>query len=148
MFSEKNKVPEHCLKLERWQGPPNIKVKQYEKVLSFTVNLCIQISFFHQTLDAMFHLTHTEKPGGGSIMLWRSFSAAAPGRLVKVEGKMTAAKHWEDNLIQSARELRSERRFIFQQDNDLKYSAKAPQIWLKTTRRLLWSGRVKGAVHA
>ena len=36
VLSEENKVPEHCLKVERWQGPPHInKVKQYETVLSF-----------------------------------------------------------------------------------------------------------------
>ena len=30
LFSEENKVPEHCLKLERWQGPPCInKGKQF-----------------------------------------------------------------------------------------------------------------------
>ena len=31
----KQKVPEHCLKLERWQGPPHVnKVKQHETVSS------------------------------------------------------------------------------------------------------------------
>ena len=24
LFSEDNKDPEHCLKLERWQGPPRV----------------------------------------------------------------------------------------------------------------------------
>ena len=38
----KIRSPEHCLKLERWQGPPHInKVKQYETVLSFEVSLLI-----------------------------------------------------------------------------------------------------------
>ena len=43
LFSEKeNKVPEHCLKLERWQGQQQYKqVKQYEIVLSFKVTLFI-----------------------------------------------------------------------------------------------------------
>ena len=27
LFSEENKVPEHCLKLERWQGPPRQQSK-------------------------------------------------------------------------------------------------------------------------
>ena len=36
LLSEENKVPEHCLKLESWQGPPHInKVQQYENVLFF-----------------------------------------------------------------------------------------------------------------
>ena len=54
-------------------------------------------------------------------MLWGIFTAAGPGRLVKVEGKMNTAKYreiLEDNLIQSAIELRLGRRFILQQDND------------------------------
>lgn len=62
-------------------------------------------------------------------MLWRRFSAAGPGRLLKVEGKMNAAKNREnpeDNQIQSAIELRLWR-FIFQQDNDQKCAAKASQ---------------------
>ena len=40
--------PEHCLKQERWQGPPHInKVKQYETVLSFMVSLVIQSEFVY-----------------------------------------------------------------------------------------------------
>ena len=44
------------------------------------------------------------KHAGSSIMLWGCFSSAGPGRLVKVEGKMNAAKSreiLEDNLMQS-----------------------------------------------
>ena len=35
-FSQRKiRSPEHCVKLERWQGPPHInKVEQYEIVLS------------------------------------------------------------------------------------------------------------------
>lgn len=67
-------------------------------------------------------------------MLWGHFAAASPERLVKVEGKMNAAKYkeiLEDNLIQSARELRLGRRFIFQPDNDPKHAAKATQKWFQ-----------------
>ena len=67
-------------------------------------------------------------------MLWGRFAAASPGRLEKVEGKMNAAKYQEileDNLIQSARELRLGRRFIFQPDNDLKPAAEATQKWFQ-----------------
>ena len=77
------------------------------------------------------HTIPTVKHGGGSIMLWGCFSAAGPGRLVKIEGRMNAAKYTEilgDNLIQSARELRLGRRFIFQQDNDPKHTAKATLV--------------------
>ena len=38
-----NKVPEHCVKPERWQGPPHInRLKQHKIVLSFKVSLFIQ----------------------------------------------------------------------------------------------------------
>ena len=48
LFSEENKVLEHCLKLESWQGPPHInKVKQYEIVSSFSLYIqFIQRSLF------------------------------------------------------------------------------------------------------
>ena len=59
---------------------------------------------------------------------------------------MNAAKYrgiLEDNLILSARELRLGRRFIFQQDNDPKQTAKATQKWLKdnTVDVLEWSSQ-------
>uniref|UniRef100_A0A8C4RLW3 Tc1-like transposase DDE domain-containing protein n=1 Tax=Erpetoichthys calabaricus TaxID=27687 RepID=A0A8C4RLW3_ERPCA len=58
--------------------------------------------------------------GGGSIMLWGCFSAAGTGRLVRINGKMTAAMYrdiLDENLLQSALDLRLGRRFIFQQDD-------------------------------
>ena len=69
----------------------------------------------------------TVKHGGGSIMLWGCFSAAGTGQLVAIEGKMNAAKYrdiLEENLFQSALDLRLGRRFTFQQDNDHKLTAK------------------------
>ena len=43
LFSEENKVPRSCLKLNRWQGLPHINnVKQYETVLSFKSALYIE----------------------------------------------------------------------------------------------------------
>ena len=50
---------------------------------------------------------------------------------------MNAAKYeeiLEDNLILSARELQLGRRFIFQQDNDPKHTAKATQKWCKDNK--------------
>ncbi len=76
------------------------------------------------------HLSNTVptvKHGGGSIMLWGCFSAAGTGRLVAIEGKMNAAKYrdiLDENLLQSAQDLRLGRRFTFQQDNDPKHTAK------------------------
>ena len=77
--------------------------------------------------------------GGGSIMLWGCFSAAGTGRLVAIEGKMNAAKYrdiLEENLFQSALDLRLGRRFTFQQDNDPKHTAKITKEWLRKTT--LW----------
>ncbi len=82
------------------------------------------------------HLSNTVptvKHGGGSIMLWGCFSAAGTGRLVAIEGKMNAAKYREildENLLQSAQDLRLGRRFTFQQDSDPKYTAKIMKEWL------------------
>ncbi len=82
------------------------------------------------------HLSNTVptvKHGGGSIMLWGCLSAAGTGRLVAIEGKMNAAKYrdiLDENLLQSAQDLRLGRRFTFQQDNDPKHTAKITKEWL------------------
>ncbi len=82
------------------------------------------------------HLSNTVptvKHGGGSIMLRGCFSAAGTGRLVAIEGKMNAAKYrdiLDENLLQSAQDLRLGRRFTFQQDNDPKHTAKITKEWL------------------
>ncbi len=83
------------------------------------------------------HLSNTVptvKHGGGSIMLWGCFSAAGTGRLVAIEGKMNAAKYrdiLDENLLQSAQDLRLGRGFTFQQDNDPKHTAKITKEWLQ-----------------
>jgi hypothetical protein len=72
----------------------------------------------------------TVRHGGGSIRLWGCFSAAGTGRLVRIKGKMNRAKYREilnENLLQSAQDLRLGRRFTFQQDNDPKHTAKTMQ---------------------
>ena len=76
----------------------------------------------------------TVKHGGGSIMLWGCFSAAETGRLVRMEGKMNGAKYKEildENLLQSAQDLKLGQKFTFQQDNDPKHTAKTMQEWLQ-----------------
>uniref|UniRef100_A0A8C4T4L8 Tc1-like transposase DDE domain-containing protein n=1 Tax=Erpetoichthys calabaricus TaxID=27687 RepID=A0A8C4T4L8_ERPCA len=67
-------------------------------------------------------------------MLWGCFSVAGTERLVRIKGKMTAAMYrdiLDENLVQSALDLRLGRRFIFQQDNDPKHTAKISKEWLQ-----------------
>ena len=56
------------------------------------------------------------KQGGGSIMLEGCMSAAGTWRLVRIKAKMNGAKYREnldENLLQSAKNLRLARRFTF-----------------------------------
>jgi hypothetical protein len=59
---------------------------------------------------------------------------AETGILVRIEGKMNGGKYREildENMLQSAQDLRLGRKFTFQQDNDLKHTAKTMQDWLR-----------------
>ncbi|KAK1794552.1 hypothetical protein P4O66_001278 [Electrophorus voltai] len=84
----------------------------------------------------------TVKHGGGSIMPWGCFSAAGTWRLVRVEGKMNAAMYrdiLEENLLQSALDLKLGRRFIFQKDNGPKHTAKIKEwLWDNSVNVLEW----------
>lgn len=67
------------------------------------------------------HAITTLKQGVSSTLLWGFFSTAGPRRPVKVEGNMNAEKYL------SVSKLQFRRRFLFQQDNKLKQTAKAPK---------------------
>ena len=76
-------------------------------------------------------------------MLWGCFSAAGIVRLVRVEGTINGAKYrqiLEDNLLQSAKDLRLRQGYMFQQDNDPKHTTKATLEWLqnKNVKVLEW----------
>ena len=67
-------------------------------------------------------------------MLWGCFSAAVTWKLVRIEGKMSGAKYREildENLPQSAQDLRLGQRFTFEQDNDPKHTEKTTQEWIR-----------------
>ena len=51
-LSEENKVPEHDLKLESWQGPPHIGIKQHEIVLVCLFSHVKEESLFIQFVQA------------------------------------------------------------------------------------------------
>ncbi len=74
------------------------------------------------------------KCAGSSLMLWGCFSAAGTEGLVRVEEMLNAPKYWDrlnENPVQSIQKLRLGRRFIFQQDNDPKHTAKITKNWLR-----------------
>ena len=59
---------------------------------------------------------------------------AGTGKLVRIKAKMNRAKYrdiLDENLLQSAQELRLGRRFTFQRDIDIKHAAKTTQEWLQ-----------------
>ena len=69
---------------------------------------------------------------GGTIMLWGCFSALGTWRLLRIYAKMNGAKYREildENLLHSTQDLRLERRFTIQQDNEPKQTAKTTQKW-------------------
>ena len=85
--------------------------------------------------------TPSVKHGGGSIMLWRCFSAAGTGRLVRIEDeRRKAQRDVDENLFQNTQDLRLGWRFPFQQDNDPKHTAKTTQegLWDKSLDVLKW----------
>lgn len=76
----------------------------------------------------------TVKHGGGSMMFWGCFSSAGPGKLIAIKGIMKSSDYitiLDENLKQSAKDLRLGRRFTFQQDNDPKHTSKATTAWFQ-----------------
>ncbi|KAI3356847.1 hypothetical protein L3Q82_003500 [Scortum barcoo] len=68
-------------------------------------------------------------------MLWGCFSAAGTGRLARIEGKDEYSNvqrdAWMKTCSRALLDLRLGRRFIFQQDNDPKHTAKITKEWLQ-----------------
>ena len=74
------------------------------------------------------NLKSTVKHGGGSVMVWGCMASNGVGKMKFVEGIMDQYKYQrilDQNVKTSARNLGLEKRFIFQQDNDPKHSAKS-----------------------
>ena len=61
-------------------------------------------------------------------MLWGCFSSAGTGKLIRIEGEIDGEKNrriLDENLLESAMNLKLGRRFTFEQDNDQKHKDKA-----------------------
>ena len=90
-------------------------------------------------LNAKHHFEDTWHHLYGEAWWWQHhavgyFSEAGTGRLVRIEGKRNRAKYrgiLDEKLLHSAQDLRLGQRFIFQQDNDPKHTAKTTQEWLQ-----------------
>ena len=67
-------------------------------------------------------------------MLWGCFSSAGTGKLVTMEGTIDGAKSrriLDENLPESAMNLKLGRRFTYPQNNDPNHEAKATLEWVK-----------------
>ena len=88
----------------------------------------------------------TVKFGGGSIMIWGCFSEKVVGKISVIDGKINAQKYkkiLQENLMSL---LSFEQRYIFQQDNDPKYTAKSTKKWSSknNVNVLQWPSRSPG----
>lgn len=75
------------------------------------------------------------KHGGGSLMVWGCITEKGPGRLHRVEGRMTGAQYisiLSESLMGTLQDHQIPGRCaIFQQDNDPKHTCKVAQAWLR-----------------
>ena len=70
-------------------------------------------------------------------MLCGWFSSAGTGKLVRIEGTMEGVKYrriLDEDLLESAMNLKLGRRFTFQQNNDPKNKTKATLEWLNKNK--------------
>ena len=77
LFWEEHKVPEHCLKLERWQGPPHVnKVRQCETVSSSEFSLFTQFIESWEQTEFVYLVFFTQSPSdNGDLCLLIAISS-------------------------------------------------------------------------
>ena len=88
------------------------------------------------------NLIQTVKYGGGSIMVWGCFAVSGPGQLAIIDGKMNSQVYQDilqENVSVSVHQLKLNRSWVMQQDNDPKHRSKSTE-WLqqKNLRLLKW----------
>jgi DDE superfamily endonuclease len=78
------------------------------------------------------------KHGGGKVTVWGMITAHGVGRIVRIEGNLTAVLYreiLEDDALGTFSDLNlNPRKFIFQQDNDPKHTAKIVTSWFTENR--------------
>lgn len=75
----------------------------------------------------------TVRHGGGNILLWGCMSANGTGNLVFIDGIMDQHAYLNilrNNLFPSVEKLGLEGRYLFQQDNDPKHTARLVREWM------------------
>ena len=80
------------------------------------------------------NLIPTVNYGGGSIMVWGCFAASGPGHIAIIDGKMNSQVYQDisqDNIRISVRQLKRNRSWVMQQDNDPKHRSKSTTEWLQ-----------------
>ena len=114
----------------------NILWSDEDKIKLFGLNAKCFVRLKPSTAHRPSNTIPTVKHGGGSIMLWGCFSVAETGTIVRIEVTMNGAKYRQilENLLHSAKDLRLQQRFTFQQDNDPKQTAKATLEWLQNKK--------------
>ena len=79
----------------------------------------------------------TIKHGSGNIMVWGCFGGGQVGSTAKIDGKMTKEvylKILKEHVLVCGTELIG-KRFVFQQDNDPKHTAKVVKQYLNEKRK-------------
>uniref|UniRef100_A0AAR2L9T4 Tc1-like transposase DDE domain-containing protein n=1 Tax=Pygocentrus nattereri TaxID=42514 RepID=A0AAR2L9T4_PYGNA len=79
------------------------------------------------------NLIPTVKHGGGGIIVWVCFAASGPGRIDVINGKMNSQVYQDilqENLRPSVLQLKLNRRWVMQQDNNSKHRSKSTTEWL------------------
>ena len=64
------------------------------------------------------------KNGGGGIMVWGCFAASGPALSAIIDGKLNSQRHQhtlQENIRPSGHQLKINRGWVMQQDNDPKH---------------------------